>query len=71
MSKDLEKAVGILNELIPLPKGKHEEFINVGIQIARNALLIELTNKRIAILEKEIEEIQEQIELESQEKQGL
>lgn len=65
MTKEIQKAVDILNELIPLPKGKHEEFINIGIQIARNTLLIELTNKRIVSLEKELSEIQAELDASS------
>lgn len=61
MSKELKRAIEILDEIIEIPKGNYEEYINVGIKIAKNAMLIELNNKEIKALEIEIESIEEEI----------
>lgn len=78
MSKELEKAVDILKEILELPKGKNETLINLGIRIGINAIKLELTGKRIKEtgdkideLQREIEVLNEATEKLSQEKQGL
>ena len=78
MSKELVRAIKVLDEILEIPKGVHEDYINVGILIAKNTMLIELNNKEIKELKLEMENIEEQInsievelEKDSQEKQGL
>ena len=67
----MEQAINVLEDILKIPKGKFEDHINVGIQIAKNAMLIELSNKRIKELEEEISSIQSEMESVSQEIQGL
>lgn len=71
MSKDLEKAIKILEDMLPLPKGKDEALINVGIRIARNAIMLEIQSKKLKEIEDELSILNLEIDYLSQEKQGL
>jgi len=71
MSEALAQAMETLEDILSLPKGENEDYINIGIRIAMNCIDIERNTKKIEDMNAAIQLIEQEYNNISQEKQSL